>query len=92
MNRNVKGINMIYDYNHYNDPAKGNKHIYPYGVQFESLEFCGFIYADNINQAKIVLTAYNNAWNEDCSLLDYLEEDCREELKRREIAKNEGNG
>lgn len=33
MNRNAKGINMIYDYNHYNDPTKGNKHIYPYGVQ-----------------------------------------------------------
>ena len=26
---------MIYDYNHYNDPKKGNKHIYAFGERYE---------------------------------------------------------
>lgn len=37
---------MIYDYNHYNDPKKGNKHIYAYGESYSSMEYCGFIHAD----------------------------------------------
>lgn len=51
----------MYDYNHYNDPAKGNKHIYAYGDKYESLEFCGFIHADNAGQAATVLNAHNRA-------------------------------
>ena len=26
---------MIYDYNHYNDPKRGNKHIYAFGERYE---------------------------------------------------------
>lgn len=42
---------MIYDYNHYNDPKKGNKHIYAFGERYESIEYCGFIHADTKRQA-----------------------------------------
>nr|DAF88451.1 MAG TPA: hypothetical protein [Siphoviridae sp. ctdHi7] len=78
---------MIYDYNHYNDPAKGNKHIYAYGGRGESIEFCGFIHADNRTQAQTVLNAHNRAWNDyENILLDYDERTCRAELQRRESA------
>lgn len=75
----------MYDYYHYNDPyTKGNKHIYAYGEEYESLEFCGFIYADTKSQAQKVLEANNKAWCSDCILLDYTEKEVKEELKRRE--------
>ena len=76
---------MIYDYNHYNDPAKGNKHIYAYGSRYQSIEHCGFIHADNRAQAQTVLNAHNKAWNDyECILLDYDEQTCRAEYQRRE--------
>ena len=52
---------MIYDYNHYNSPEKGNKHIYAYGKPYDSIEYIGFIYADTKAQAKTVLNAHNRA-------------------------------
>ena len=53
---------MIYDYNHYNDPKKGNKHIYAFGERYESIEYCGFIHADTKKQAQTVLNAHNRKW------------------------------
>ena len=46
---------MIYDYNHYNDPKKGNKHIYAYGEPYSSIEYCGFIHADTKGRHKLYL-------------------------------------
>lgn len=47
---------MIYDYNHYNDPKRGNKHIYAFGERYESIEYCGFIHADTKDRLKLYLT------------------------------------
>lgn len=78
---------MIYDYNHYNDPAKGNKHIYAYGGLGQSIEFCGFIHADSRAQAQTVLSEHNRAWNDyENILLDYDERTCKAELQRRKSA------
>ena len=61
---------MIYDYNHYNDPKKGNKHIYAFGECYESIEYCGFIHADTKRQAQTVLDAHNRKWDDyGCILL-----------------------
>lgn len=73
----------MYDYNYYNDPAKGNKHIYAYGDKYESLEFCGFIHADNAGQAATVLNAHNRAWGDNNIFLNYTEQQCRAEYNRR---------
>ena len=79
---------MIYDYNHYNSPEKGNKHIYAYGAKYESLQDCGFIEADNKRQAQTVLNAHNKAWDDYNSiLLDYTETECLAEIARREQSK-----
>lgn len=76
---------MPYDYNHYNSPEKGNKHIYAYGGRYQSIEHCGFIHADNRAQAQAVLNAHNKAWNDyESILLDYDERTCRAEYQRRE--------
>lgn len=78
----------MYDYNHYNDPAEGNKHIYAYGEKYETIEFCGFIHADNIRQAQTVLNAHNRAWNDYSNmLLEYSEKECIAELERRKREK-----
>lgn len=75
---------MIYDYNHYNDPKKGNKHIYAYGESYSSMEYCGFIHADTKRQAQTVLNAHNRKWDDyGCVLLDYTEEQCKAEIERR---------
>lgn len=74
----------MYDYDHYNSPEKGNKHIYAYGEKCTSLKFCGFIYADNNTQAQTVLNAHNRAWGDDNILLPYSETECRTEIARRE--------
>jgi hypothetical protein len=80
---------MIYDYNHYNDPKKGNKHIYAFGECYESIEYCGFIHADTKRQAQTVLDAHNRKWDDyGCILLDYTEEECKAEIERR--AKKKG--
>lgn len=75
---------MIYDYNHYNSPEKGNKHVYAYGQKYESLQDCGFIEADNKRQAQTVLNAHNKAWDDYSNiLLDYTEAECKTEIERR---------
>lgn len=74
----------MYDYTHYNSPEQGNKHIYPFGERYDGLDYCGFIQADNKKQALTVLRAYNRVWNVKCILLDYAEEECRTEYRRRE--------
>lgn len=80
---------MIYDYNHYNNPSKGNKHIYAFGERYESIEYCGFIHADTKRQAQAVLNAHNRKWDDyGCILLDYTEEECKAEIERR--AKKKG--
>lgn len=77
----------MYDYNHYNNPEKGNKHIYAYGEKYESLGYCGFIHANNRTQAQTVLNAHNKAWNDySCVLFDYSEAECRAEYNRRKEA------
>lgn len=84
---------MIYDYNHYNDPVRGNKHIYAYGRMGESIRWCGFIEADNKTQAKATLNAHNKAWDDyDSVLLDYSETECRAEMERREAEQTRQNG
>ncbi len=74
----------MYDYNHYNSPEKGNKHIYAYGDKYSSIQFCGFIHADNRKQAQTVLKAHNRAWGDDNILLQYSDAECRAEMARRE--------
>ena len=76
----------MYDYNHWNDPKIGNKHVYAYGERYESLSACGFIHADNIEQAKTILYAHNNSWGDENILLPYSESECRAEIERRKIA------
>ena len=74
-----------YDYYNYNDPAKGNKHIYAFGTRYESIKSCGFIHADNLTQARATLKAHNNAWQDyNNYLLDYSEDECITEIARRE--------
>lgn len=74
---------MIYDYNHYNSPDKGNRHMYAYGKPYDSIEYIGFIYADTKVQAKTVLNAHNRAWNDCDFLLDFSEVELRAEYARR---------
>lgn len=80
----------MYDYNNYNSPEKGNKHIYAYGAEYESLNFCGFIRADNKRQAMTVLRAHNRAWNDNNVLLDYTEAECNAEYNRRKAQAEKG--
>lgn len=75
---------MIYDYNQYNSPEKGNKHIYAYGEPWDSIEYIGFIYADTKAQAKTVLNAHNRAWDDYNVLLNFSEDEIRAEYARRE--------
>lgn len=75
---------MIYDYNHYNSPEKGNKHIYAYGAPYDSIDYIGFIFADTRAQAKTVLNAHNRAWDDFSSvLLNFSEEEIKQEYERR---------
>ena len=84
----------MYDYNHYNSPEKGNKHIYAYGERYSTISYCGFIHADNRVQAQTVLNAHNKAWNDySCIILDeYTEQQCRAEYNRRAAEHNRKEG
>lgn len=76
-----------YDYNHYNAPEIGNKHVYAYGSgNYTPLSWCGFIYADNKTQAKKVLRAHDRAWHDNNMLLNYTEEHIYAEIERRKAA------
>ena len=48
---------MIYDYNHYNDPKKGNKHIYAYGESYSSIGVLRVYTRRYKRQAQTVLNA-----------------------------------
>lgn len=81
---------MIYDYHHYNNPNTiGNKHIYAYGDYGCSIEFAGFIYADNEAQARVVLKAHNKAWGDNNILLGFGEKTILQEIERRKRERKE---
>lgn len=75
---------LCYDCHHYNNPEEGNKYIYAIGeYEGESIDKCGFIYADNKQQAKKVITLYNKMWNTHAIMMNYTHDECKKEYNRR---------